>query len=351
MERHGRCRNINVVAPLLVVSLLLVSVSGAGKKGRRIRSRRKEITASLRSVLWCPPADLASRNLFYGPGGKNHEPHTTFTFVTEDLSGSSPKFEVRDEEGTRWKVKLGQEARPETVASRLVWAVGYYANEDYFVPVLHVQGLPGLSRGQDLISADGSINNVRLKRYLKGENKVGIWRWRRNRFGGTRELNGLRVMMALLNNWDLKDDNNSVYEEEAGENYGSPELHYMVSDLGASFGSTARRFSSGASKGNLNSYQHSKFIRKVTPQYVDFGIPATPSLILVFSAKAFITSVRMRWIGRHIPRSDARWMAQLLAQLSPSQIRDAFRAADYSPGQVEAFAEVLQERIAELKGL
>ena len=34
----------------------------------------------------------------------------------------------------KWRVKLGVEARPETVASRLVWAVGYYANEDYFLP-------------------------------------------------------------------------------------------------------------------------------------------------------------------------------------------------------------------------
>jgi hypothetical protein len=36
-------------------------------------------------------------------------------------------------------VKLGSEARPETVASGLLWAVGYFANEDYFVPVLHVR--------------------------------------------------------------------------------------------------------------------------------------------------------------------------------------------------------------------
>src|SRR5205823_6272753 len=93
---------------------------------------------------------------------------------------------------------------PETVASRLVWAVGYYTNEDYFLPVLRVRNVPRLQRGQNLVSPDGSIKNLRLKRYLKGEKKIALWRWHRNPFVGTRELNGLRVMMALINNWTLK---------------------------------------------------------------------------------------------------------------------------------------------------
>ena len=40
-------------------------------------------------------------------------------------------------------------------------------------------------------------------------------------------MSGLRIMMALMNNWDLKSANNSVYAVE-GE---SP--RYVVSDLGA----------------------------------------------------------------------------------------------------------------------
>ena len=53
------------------------------------------------------------------------------TFVDEDLKGSNPKFVVRDAAGVKWKIKLGTEARPETAATRLVWAVGYSADEDY----------------------------------------------------------------------------------------------------------------------------------------------------------------------------------------------------------------------------
>ena len=59
----------------------------------------------------------------------------------------------------------------------------------------------------------------------------------------------------------------------------------------------------------------------------------------------------MRWIGRHVPRSDAMWMGQRLARLSPNQIRDAFRAAGYSKTEVEEFARVVENRIALLNDL
>jgi hypothetical protein len=306
--------------------------------------------ANAPAYLWHNPTDIPSRDLYYGPGGKEHAPHTTYTFVKEDLDGTNPKFDVRDENGVKWKVKLGVEARPEVVATRLVWAVGYYANEDYFLPELRVENIPHLKRGQNLVSKDGTVHNVRLKRSLKGEEKIGDWKWSDNPFTHQRELNGLRVMMALLNNWDLKDENNAIYEEKHGDSDG-PELHYAVSDLGASFGTTGRSLTHSMSKGNLKAYQHSKFIRKTTSEYVDFYVPSRPALIYLATPKEFFTRVDMRWIGGHIPRSDAEWIGGLLAQLSPDQIRDAFRAAGYTPDQVNAYASVVEKRIAELNRL
>jgi hypothetical protein len=82
------------------------------------------------------------------------------------MAGTSPKFDVIDEDGVRWRMKLGPEARPETVASRLVWAVGYFANEDYFMPVLQVEQMPRLRRGRNFASPDRSVHSVRLKRRL-----------------------------------------------------------------------------------------------------------------------------------------------------------------------------------------
>jgi hypothetical protein len=295
---------------------------------------------------------MASRNLFYGPGGKEHEPHSTFTFLKEDLDGTNPKFVVRDEDGVKWKVKLGAEARPETVASRLTWAVGYFTNEDYFLQDLRVRNMPAhLHRGQKLVEPDGSIHNVRLKRYLEGEQKIGDWRWRQDPFTGTRELNGLRVMMALINNWDLKDVNNSVYAEADGGGSGGPEQIYMVSDLGASFGTSGLTWPHEKAKGDLNSYSRSKFVSKVTPNYVDFSVPGRPALVSLFNPREFFSRLRLCWIGKHIPRADVRWLGKLLVQLSPQQIHDAFQAAGYSPQEVEGFSRVVENRIAELNEL
>jgi hypothetical protein len=88
-----------------------------------------------------------SRNLFYGPGGGSSP--TARYILKEDREGTNPKFEVQDRDGVKWKVKLGEEARPETVASRLAWAVGYFANDDYFLPTFRAGDMPAhLHRGQ-----------------------------------------------------------------------------------------------------------------------------------------------------------------------------------------------------------
>lgn len=329
------------------IVILLSTVTVVCPAQDRNANRNREAAEQTPAVLWVAPVDIHSRNLFYGPGGKDHAPHTTYTFVGEDPHGTNPKFDVRDENGVKWRVKLGPEARPETVASRLLWAVGYFSNEDYFLSELRVENMPQLKRHNKVIGSDGTMQNVRLKRHLQGEEKIGNWQWRKNPFAGTREFNGLRVMMALINNWDLKDENNSVVEEKGSD----IEFHYMVSDLGSSFSATGHSYPDRKSKGNLPAYRQSKFIRRVNQQSVDFDDPARPHVFYVISPKMYIRRLHMRWIGRDIPRGDAKWIGELLSQLSRDQIRDAFRAAGYSPAEVEQFSNIVEKRIAELQNL
>src|SRR5579871_5529472 len=101
------------LASVVVFVLISPTTATSAKKN----TTDSQTTAEGPPVLWRDPADIASRNLFYGPGGKAHEPQGTFTFDKENMQGSNPKFDVVDEHGVRWKVKLGDEARPETVAS------------------------------------------------------------------------------------------------------------------------------------------------------------------------------------------------------------------------------------------
>jgi len=338
--------------PLIaLVAFVWATPSSAAQAGKRKAASKigEEITQRGTIELWHAPNDISGRDLLYGPGGKDYAPHSTYTFVKEDLNGSNPKFHVRDENGIKWRVKLGAEARPEPSAARLLWAIGYSTNEFYFLPELTVKGLPThLRRGQNLVGPGGTLRNVDMKRLEKNEKKVSIWRWRHNPYFGSRELNGLRVMMALVNNWDLKDDNNEVYEVVNG---GKREYIYRVSDLGSSFGSSGPSWTPEMAKGNIRSYERSKFIKKVTADYVDFDFPTRPALKYIFDPPGLIAHLRLRWIGKHIPRNDARWAGSLLAQLSPDQIRDAFRAGGFSSKDVEAYTQIVEERIRELNGL
>ena len=340
------------VTLFLTAVLICLPAAQAAKKKPKAARADAEITGTVRTMLWREPKNIRGLNLYYGPGGVEHAPHGAVTFLKEDRKGSNPKFDVEDDSGVKWKVKLGSEARPETVAARLVWAAGYFANEDYYVPVLHTREMPfPLHRGGPLIKPDGTAYDTRLKRELKGEKKIGVWHWRSDPFAGTREWNGLRVLMALINNWDLKDENNAIYEEERNQDSDELRRIYMVTDLGASFGEVKLTRSRQISKGNLEMYQQSKFIDRIGADYVDFEVPHRPSAAVLVNPHEYFSRVRIDWIGKHVPRADAHWIGEVLAQLSPNQIRDAFRAAGYTPQVVEGYAAMVESRIAELNRL
>ena len=324
-----------VLAIALVVSLPVLAE----------QVRAKHSTAAVRTrvspaALWRDRGDIESLNLLYGPGGKEHQPSGTFTFVKEDKQGTAPKFEIVDSQGVHWKAKLGEETKSETAATRLVWAAGYFTDEDYYLPQIRVRKMPKLSRGHQFVSAGGVVRGVRLERKLKGQKKSGNWSWFKNPLVGTKELDGLRIMMALVNNWDLKEVNNAIYEEKGQGR------RYVVSDLGATFGETGNSIT--RSKSNLEDYAGTPFIQKVTPEHVDFFMSSRPFFLTAVDVPNYVTRTKMQDIAKHVPRTHAKWMGRLLGQLSAEQIRDCFRAAGYSPEEVAGFAKAVQGRIADL---
>lgn len=321
--------------------LLLVAAPALGQEKSDAASQGKHA-----AILWKDPGDIRAKDLFNGPGGEKHRPELPLKFLKEDNHGHNSKLDVEDARGKKWKAKLGIEAQPETVASRLLWAIGYFANENYFVRDPQIEGLPPhLRRGQGHVISPDHLDYARLQRHPGGEKKEANWDWRHNPFVGTREFNGLRVMMALISNWDLKTENNAIF------NGGNGEDDYMVTDVGTAFGASGQRYSEGETKNNLKIYEHTKFIAEVTPEYVEFNFPRRSPLLHVFTLLSYTRMWRTRWIGHHVPRADAKWVGSLLAQLSPEQIQDAFRAGGYSPEQITAFTQVLQARIAELNKL
>lgn len=271
------------------------------------------------AVLWREPTDIRKRDLFYGPGGPGHAPAGEFFFEAENHHGTQPKFIVRDQNNILWGVKLGPEARVETTATRLLWAAGYFTDEEYFLTELVITGVPpDAMRGH--ISDEGRAFAVRMKRHNKHEHKIGHWDWTTNPFAGTRELNGLKVMMELMNNTDLKLEHRVIYDIEGKEQ------RYYIKDPGASFGRAGAGYFTH-SKGVLRDFEHFDLIKHDHGDHLDF------------------------WYFKHIPRADAKWIGEIMGQLSDKQIADAFRAGGFSPEEVEGFTRKLREKINELRAL
>ena len=278
------------------------------------------------AVLWREPGDIASRNLLLGPGGEQMKPDLSrVTFVKEETGGYSKKYRVKDGQGRVWVAKIGKEAQSETAAVRLVWAVGYVTEINYLAPRVTIEG-------------KGTFENVRFEARPENVDRFDPWPWTSNPFAGKRELQGLKVMMALMENWDLKDDNNKII---AVTRNGRTELQYIVSDLGTTFGKTGGQKSPMAFirsiKGSRNEpedYVKDQFLRGVEGNNVILDYEGKNSDLM-----------------RNISVADARWIGGLLARLTDNQIQDAFRAANYTPDQVRMLSGAVRKRINELVNL
>jgi hypothetical protein len=304
-------------------------------------------------VLWRDPGDISRRNLTFGAGSADLAPVAPFTFVKEELTGESAKFDVTDARGETWVVKVGPEAQAETVATRLVWSVGYFADEAYYVDRAEIKNLPKLSRGQEFIENRSVVRGARFEPKRKNISRGENWDWETNPFVKTRELDGLKVLMVLLANYDTSIRNNRVLSTTNSET-GELEAHYVATDIGATLGKVGG-LGGKRSKNTLADFRASKFVLGVENGMVKFDYDTTPKKMGVF-ASLFKPSYRSSQerkerVMQNISVENARWIGSLLAQLSDEQLRDAFRAARYDEQTMNGFVAVIRDRINQLNHL
>jgi hypothetical protein len=198
------------------------------KNEKKDKKEKKELTGT--PVMWKDPTDLESRNLLIGAGGDEMKPDISrVTFIEQKSGGYSTKYRVKDAKGNEWVAKIGKEAQTDTAANRLLWALGYETEIAYLIPHLKIEG-------------KGEYDNVRLEARPANVKRRGNWMWENNPFQNSPEFRGLKILMVMLNNWDMKDDNNEILTMR-GDTTGEGELRYIISDLGATFGKTGGVFS------------------------------------------------------------------------------------------------------------
>lgn len=337
---------------LLVVLVLIVGLSSiaAGQDSTKPKKKKQPPTGT--PILWRDPGDASLRGLRYGPGEPAMGPLAPFTFIKEDPTGASPKFRVKDARGVTWTVKYGIEAQSETFATRLVWAMGYFAEEAYYLERAEIQNLPRLSRGQEFVTGS-VVRGARFEPRRAGVTRGVIWDWLKNPFVGTRELDGLKVLMVLLANYDTRLENNRVLHVK-NPNTGDMEARYVVTDLGATLGKVGG-LGGKRVKNSLPEFQASKFIVSVANGIVEFDYSTRPQgagkFASLFSPGYGKSQANKEKAMRHIPVENARWIGKMLARLSDEQLRDAFRAAGYDTATMEGFIKALRERINALVAL
>ena len=296
-----------------IVALLSVSLAACTEPRRRPTPPASADVAE----LWIHPGAVERRNLFYGSGGRTLAPveGATYRITGVDSEGYSPGYDVVDATGRAWDVKLGPEAQAEVVVSRLFWAIGFHQPASYYVASWRAQG-------------PGAPADTGPARFLLTSDFVveGTWDWYANPFVGSRPYRGLLVLNVLVNNWDLKRENNLVHRQLAPR--GGPRRRFVVQDLGATLGRTGRL--ARGTRNDLDGFRSEGFI--VGAQ--DGG--------LQFDYEGKLADLLAR-----VTPADVVWTCRLLARLTDRQWDDAFRAAGYDPRTRGQFIAVLHAKMAQ----
>jgi hypothetical protein len=307
----------------------------------RIRRAGPRRLAASHHVLWRDPGDVSRIDMVNGPGGIDGAPAEPFRFVEEHLTGSQPCVAVKDGRNRLWRVKWGDEVRSENVAVRLVWASGYFAETTYFVAAGTIQGAEGLQRARSCIGDDCRFTDARFELEDPAVRKMfeeHSWAWNDNPFLGTAQLNGLKVLVMLLSDWDTKDrrdvargSNTAIFEHRVSR--WRREARYLITDWGGSMGRWGNNI---VTRGRWDpagfAAQTPQFVTGVQEGLVQFGYRGQRTADLAGGIRV----------------EDVRWLYRYLGRITDEQLRAALAASGASAEDADSFARSLRDRISQL---
>lgn len=305
-----------------------------------LAAQRNRPRDQVRSVIWRDPGRVERLDFVGGPGGRRGAPRPPFTFLREDDDGTNPKVDVKDASGRTWRIKWGEEVNAETFATRMVWAVGYFVEPSYFVPRGTIRGVRDLDRAKDHVGRDGSFRDGRFElrvETIEKRDDEQSWHWESNPFVGTPQLNGLKLMVMLLSNWDNKDvrdvgrgSNTAVYVVRGPR--GGLQAQYLITDWGGSMGRWGNFF-------RREKWDAEGFADQ-TDEFVELDRDG-----LEWGYKGQHTDDFTRTIS---PR-DVHWLLRYLGRVTDRQIRDGLRASGATPQEAHIFTSSIRSRINQLR--
>lgn len=284
---------------------------------QQTRDQSRPKTSTPMAQLWTDPgSELTQRDLRWGPGRAANAPakNAMFTVLKLDETGYSRGYDVVGPDKRKWSIKVGKEAQPEVVVSRILWALGYHQPETYYLAGWQLVG-----EWKD----EGEPARFRLQ---SDHDSDGEWKWVDNPFAGTAPMHGLIAINLLLNNWDLKTSNNRVYR--LGERKTEPLRRYVVQDLGASLGKP-RVFPVGT-RNDIEDFETTPLIRDVNGRVVHLNYRGRHGEIL-----------------ERLSVGDLIWACELMNRLRDAQFDVAFEAAGYPPDIRQRYIKKIRAKLQE----
>jgi hypothetical protein len=372
VSRPPQRPSLTVVCRVLLIALLAVTFIGRAvcaqdadtksddqKVKKAFYSTKDRLQAMHDAALYVPKA-VADADLLEGPAQKkkqfqlhyNDKVVCDFTTPGSKMGGKTPKFECKitrvesangqvqtltsdmDEEPV--KVKFGatdNEVYAEVVATRLMWALGYYA-DSWFPVRVECHNCP-----ENPVSGSGSsstrtydpANIVRKFPWHKmtevGKDDEG-WSWKEldaDNGRPTYERDGLKLLAAFMQDSDNKPPQQRLtcHKVEVDNKTQPPTTTcdksvMLVQDVGATFGGGGLFTSNDSAKMNLEEWSGKKVWNKVGTD----GAPKQCQAVLKNSLTAHdgLSNPVISEEGR-------RFDAGLMCQLSDHQIEDLFKVS------------------------
>src|SRR5262249_21930215 len=159
-----------------------------------------------------------------------------------------------------------------------------------------------------------------------GLKSAGSWSWQRNPFVGTQPYSGLIVLLMILNDTDLNNRQNEMYNVLDGPREGASRW-YTVKDLGASLGESGRV---DPRRGYIDGFEREPFISGVAHGLVRFAFRG-----------------RQYHLLDRITVDDVRWACERVRKITDRQWRDAFHAGGYDDEATSRFVARIKQKVDE----
>jgi membrane-associated phospholipid phosphatase len=318
-RRRVRWLGFAGLAAAIGASLMTVEVHAQARPSR--------VSLIQRAQIWSP-TDIAARNLRLGPQGPQaFAPGETVhcRYLDKELEGNSRKFVCRIGAGDDVKVKFGGrngEVEGEVAATRLLWAMGFAADQMYPVKVL-CRGCPE-DYGPDAGNGERLIDPATIERKLPWNEVVTGdrpgWSWAEldlidERAGGAprAQRDALKLFAVMLQHTDTKPEQQRLLclDEDAPP---SPETcqhpFVMLNDLGLTFGRANLRNANLIGSVNFEEWNQA-------------AVWKNPTGCVGNLPKSFTGTLKDPLISEE----GRRFLLRLLSQLSDRQLHDLFDVA------------------------